>query len=103
MLIVYHNQLNKTNDFVFEKERNNPQSVLMRINSEKNTNNPDAKLFMDIALVHPDRVPSTQDYQYLTKDEGQIFNKKYNLTGNKEILPIMTDSNSAKILRRHKH
>ena len=79
------NKLPKNNDEFFEKERNKPQSVLMRINAEKNANNPDAKLLMDIALVHPKNVPSTQDYQYLTKEEGQIFNKKYDLTGNKEI------------------
>ena len=79
------NKLSKNNDEFFEKERSNPQSWLMRINAERNSDRPTAKLFMDIALVNPKRVPSTQDYQYLTKEEGQIFNKKYKLTGNKEI------------------
>ena len=77
--------LPKNNDDFFEKERNNPQSVLMRVNYEKNVNRPDAKLFMDIALVGPKNVPSTQDYQFVSSEHNKELNEKYSLTGNKEI------------------
>lgn len=77
--------LPKNNDKFFEKKRNNPQSVLMRKNAEKNENNPDAKLFMDIALIHPKNVPSTQDYKFIDSENAKVLNEKYNLTGNKKI------------------
>ncbi len=77
--------LPKNNDIFFEKERQNPQSILMRYNADKNKNRPDAKLFMDIALVGPKNVPSTQDYQFISSKNNKIINKKYNLKGNKEI------------------
>jgi hypothetical protein len=79
------NNLPKNNDDFFEKERNNPQSVLMRVNGEKNADRPDAKLFMDIALVGPKNVPSTQDYQFISSEQNKDINEKYNLVGNKEI------------------
>ena len=45
-----------------------------------------AKLLMDIALVNPEKVPSTQDYQVAGKENSKIMNEKYRLTGtNKEI------------------
>ena len=96
--------LPKNNDEFFEKERNNPQSWLMRKNAEKNENNPDAKLFMDIALVHPKNVPSTQDYQFVSSKNVKELNKKYNLTGNKKIpshydgFEFSADSPTAKAL-----
>ena len=77
--------LPKNNDDYFEKERNNPQSVLMRVNAERNAQRPDAKLFMDIALVGPKNVPSTQDYQFVSSKNNKEINDKYNLSGNKEI------------------
>jgi hypothetical protein len=77
--------LPKNNDDFFIKERNNPQSVLMRVNGKRNYDRPDAKLFMDIALVGPKNVPSTQDYQFISSENNKELNKKYNLTGNKEI------------------
>ena len=77
--------LPKNNDDFFEKERNNPQSILMRVNGEKNADRPDAKLFMDIALVGPKNVPSTQDYKFVSSKHNKEINDKYNLTGNKEI------------------
>ena len=77
--------LPKNNDDFFNKERNNPQSILMRVNNEKNVDRPDAKLFMDIALVGPKNVPSTQDYQFVSSEHNKEINEKYNLTGNKEI------------------
>ena len=83
---VIINKLPKNNDIFFEKERNKPQSILMRINAEKNAERPDAKLLMDIALVNPEKVPSTQDYQVAGKENSKIMNEKYRLTGtNKEI------------------
>ena len=96
--------LPKNNDEFFEKERNNPQSLLMRKNAEKNANNPDAKLFMDIALVNPKNVPSTQDYQFISSKSVKALNEKYNLTGNKEIpshydgFEFSADSPTAKAL-----
>ena len=77
--------LPKNNDDFFEKERNNPQSVLMRLNAEKNVDRPEAQLFMDIALVGPKNVPSTQDYQFVSSKYNKEINDKYNLTRNKEI------------------
>ncbi len=77
--------LPKNNDEFFEKERSNTISWLMQFNEEKNKNNPDAKLFMDIALVHPKNVPSTQDYQFVSSQQTKELNKKYNLEGNKAI------------------
>ena len=96
--------LPKNNDDFFEKERNNPQSVLMRVNAEKNADRPDAKLFMDIALVGPKNVPSTQDYQFISSKKNKEINEKYNLTGNKEIpghydgFEFSADSPTAKAL-----
>ncbi len=96
--------LPKNNDKFFEKERNNPQSWLMRKNAEKNVNNPDAKLFMDIALVNPKNVPSTQDYQFVSSENVKKLNERYNLTGNKEIpnhydgFEFSADSPTAKAL-----
>ena len=57
----------------------------MRVNAKKNAERPDAKLFMDIALVGPKNVPSTQDYQFVSSNHNKEINDKYNLTGNKEI------------------
>jgi len=57
----------------------------MRVNGERNAERPDAKLFMDIALVGPKNVPSTQDYQFISSKKNKEINEKYNLTGNKEI------------------
>jgi hypothetical protein len=96
--------LPKNNDEFFEKERNNPQSWLMRKNAEKNVNNPDAKLFMDIALVNPKNVQSTQDYQFVSSENVKKLNERYNLTGNKEIpnhydgFEFSADSPTAKAL-----
>ena len=81
---VLISKLPKNNDEFFEKERNKPHCWLMRVNAELNSERPDAKLFMDIALAGPDGVPSTQDYQISTRDVKYV-NKKYNLTGNKKI------------------
>ena len=77
--------LPKNNDDFFEQERLKNASWLMRINADKNNGRPDAKLFMDIALVQPKRVPSTQDYQFISSDRNKELNEKYNLTGNKTI------------------
>ena len=77
--------LPKNNDEFFEKERIDTNSKLMNVNAEKNANNPDAKLFMNIALVHPKNVPSTQDYQFVSSKNVKALNEKYNLSGNKEI------------------
>jgi len=96
--------LPKNNDEFFEKERIETGSWLMNINAEKNVNNPDAKLFMDIALVHPKNVPSTQDYQFIGSKNAKALNEKYNLTGNKEIpghydgFEFSADSPTAKAL-----
>ena len=96
--------LPKNNDDFFEQERNNPQSVLMRINDERNADRSDAKLFMDIALVGPKNVPSTQDYQFISSGNNKEINEKYNLTGNKEIpnhydgFEFSADSPTAKTL-----
>ena len=48
----------------------------MRKNAEKNADRPDAKLFMDIALVHPKNVPSTQDYQFVSSKNTKALNEK---------------------------
>ena len=79
------NNLPKNNDIFFEKERMKNASWLMRINSSKNKERPDAKLLMDIALVGPKRVPSTQDYQFISSKNNAEINAKYNLSGNKKI------------------
>ena len=98
--------LPKNNDDFFEKERNNPQSVLMRVNGERNADRPDAKLFMDIALVGPKNVPSTQDYKFISSKKNKELNEKYNLTGNKEIpnhydgFEFSANSPTAKTLNR---
>ena len=96
--------LPKNNDEFFEKERIDTDSWLMKVNAERNANNPDAKLFMDIALVHPKNVPSTQDYQFVSSKNVKELNKKYNLTGNKKIpshydgFEFSADSPTAKAL-----
>lgn len=97
-------ELPKNNDEFFEKERIDTDSWLMNVNAERNANNPDAKLFMNIALVHPKNVPSTQDYQFISSENTKILNEKYNLTGNKEIpahydgFEFSADSPTAKAL-----
>lgn len=75
----------ENNDDFFENERRKRSSILMKINGDLNSNRPDAKLFMDIALAHPKNVPSCNDYEFISSDKVGELNKKYNLQGNKKI------------------
>ena len=75
----------QNNDDFFEKEREKKLSILMQTNGEMNKDRPDAKLFMDIALVNPKNVPSCEDYYFLSSKHNSELNKAFNLQGNKEI------------------
>ena len=75
----------KNNDEFFEKESQEVQNGLIKFNHEQNANRPDAKLFMDIALVHPKRVPSCQDYQFIPSTHNAELNQAFQLEGNKTI------------------
>lgn len=75
----------QNNDELFDSEVEKPWTFLMAKNHEMNSNRPDAKLFMDLALIRPKQVPSCRDYQFIDSKNVPELNRQFALTGNKEI------------------
>ena len=75
----------QNNDDFFEIERMYEKNGNMKINADMNKERPDAKLFMDIALTHPENVPSCKDYYFLSSKHNSEFNEAFKLEGNKQI------------------
>ncbi len=78
--IWFDNYLNTSDPKVFWFSTQQVDNILWRtINNYKNKNNPDAKLFMDLALTLPDNVASSPQYQIISPDLNQAINENLRL------------------------
>lgn len=99
--IWFDNYLNTSDPNVFWFSTQQVDNILWRtVNNYKNKTNPDAKLFMDLALTLPDNVASSPQYQIISPDLNQAINKYLRLEGEALKIPegwsgVLFDRNSS--------